>query len=268
MTKEDVEMNAFEITEQDGFQVIEMRWSAERPGFSIDTFDAVAEAVQAADNSPSISSTVLLGAPKCFCYGADVSIFNEVQTLSEISESALRFFRALINSKKPLIAGIDGLAAGVGMTMLLHFDAIFATPNSSFKAPFVEWGLIPDAASTTLLPEAIGYRRTFDLLCLGSELTAEEALRIGLITRVVSEEELDATVFNAARHLARLPSRSVRTARELLRQDRGRLMRKARTENNLFQVLLEDVATQQRLRVRGRAIKMALRSQKAVSLPV
>jgi enoyl-CoA hydratase/carnithine racemase len=254
-------MNHIVVTQQNGFQIIEMRWSPQRPGFHTDTFDIAANAIREADHTSTISCNVVLGAPRCFCFGADATSFAEREGLNELSESSLGFFSALINSKKPLIAGVDGIAAGVGMTMLLHFDVVFATPSSTFKAPFVEWGLVPDAGSTVMLPALLGYQRSFELLCLGGEVKAAEALQRGLITRIVPAEDIESAAMDAAGYLAGLPPRALRTTRELLRQGRMRLIRQARTENGLFKELLDDQATQRRLRVMGRAVKMALSSQ-------
>lgn len=254
-------MNHLIVIQEDGQQTIRMAWSSERPGFGTDTFDAAAEAIRAADADSSIACSVFVGVPHCFCYGADASAFQDASNLGALSESSLGFFRALINSKKPLIAGVDGPAAGIGMTMLLHFDAVYTTPNSLFSAPFVDWGLLPDAASTLLFPELLGARKTFELLCLGGVLTPAEAVRLGFVTGIVPASELESCILSAAKHIAGLPPKSLRTTRELLRKQRSGLIRQAKLENDLFQELLSDAATQRRVRVMGRAIKRVLSSK-------
>jgi len=254
-------MENFVIDRCDGFQAIFMNWTIDRPGFQPATFEAVSQALREADLDPSITCSLFFGVPRCFCLGTDVNSFAQLSALSKLSETVLSFFRALINARKPMIAAVDGTAVGLGMTMLCHFDAIFATPESVFKAPFAEWGLSPEAASSLLLPEELGYRKAFEIFCLGGELSAAEAERRGLITRIVERKELRATAFDAAARIARLPARSLTTTRELLRHQRTKLIRRAQTETAIFQELLSEASTQRRLKVMARATKMALASQ-------
>jgi len=254
-------MDNFVIDRCDGFQAIFMNWTVDRPGFQPASFEAVTEALKLADLDPGIACSLFFGVPRCFCLGTDVNAFAQMSALSDLSETVLNFFRSLINAKKPLIAAVDGTAVGLGMTMLCHFDAIFATPESVFEAPFAEWGLSPEAASSLLLPEEIGYRKAFEIFCLGGELSAAEAERRGLITRVVERKDLRITAFDAAARIARLPRRALNTTRELLRHQRVKLVRRARTETAIFQELLSDASTQRRLKVMARATKMALAAQ-------
>jgi enoyl-CoA hydratase/carnithine racemase len=254
-------MDNFVIDRCEGFQAIFMNWTVERPGFQPASFDAVAEALREADRDPDIACSLFFGVPRCFCLGTDATAFGQVSALSRLSDTVLRFFQALINARKPMIAAVDGAAVGLGMTMLCHFDAVFATPESVFKAPFAEWGLAPEAASSLLLPEELGYRKAFEIFCLGGELTAAEAERRGLITRVVDQNDLRATAFDAASRISRLPARSLSSTRELLRQQRVKLIRRARTETAIFQELLGEASTQRRLKVMARAARITMAAQ-------
>jgi enoyl-CoA hydratase/carnithine racemase len=254
-------MENFVIDRCEGFQAVFMNWTSDQPGFRPETFEAVTEALRMGDLDPRISCSVFFGVPRCFCLGTDVSAFSQLSALSSLSETVLKFFRALINAKKPLIAAVDGNAVGLGMTMLCHFDAIFATPQSVFKAPFADWGLSPEAASSILLPEELGYRRAFDIFCLGGELNAAEAEKIGFITRVVDRPDLRDTAFEAAARIAKLPPRALSTTRELLRHQRVKLTRRAKTETAIFQELLCEASTQKRLKIMARATKIALSAQ-------
>lgn len=245
----------------EGFQAIFMNWTIERPGLQAASFEAIAQALKEADRDPNIACSLFFGAPRCACLEADITAFAQASALSSLSETVLTFFSALINAKKPLIAAIDGPAVGLGMTMLCHFDAIFASPESVFKAPFADWGLTPEAASSLLLPEELGYRKAFEIFCLGGELTAAEAERRGFITRVVERKDLRPAAFEAAAHIARLPARSLTTTRELLRHQRVKLVRRARTETAIFQELLGEASTQRRLKAMTRATKMKWAAQ-------
>jgi enoyl-CoA hydratase/carnithine racemase len=227
-----------------GFQTVFADWESSQPSSQLALFDATAVALKHADMRPDIACTVFFGAPRCLWLGAAGSGMAEA------------FFRTLINARKPLIAAIDGGATGVGMAMLGHFDVVFATPASVFKAPFADWGLTPEGASSLLLPEALGYRKAFEIFCLGGELTAVEAERFGLITRVVERKDLHASALEAAARIARLPPRALATTRELLRHQRSKLIRRAQTEAAVRQELPGDFAAQQHLNARDRTTGM------------
>lgn len=251
-------MSPIEIERHDGFQIIAMNWTPDYPGFRASTFDDVSDLIQAADFDPDLAATVFCGVQRCFCLGSDVSTFLDRKDFNGLSGSALGFFRSLMNAKKPLIAAVDGEAVGLGMTMLCHFDAIYATPESSFKAPFTDWGLVPEAASSMLLPELLGHRKAFELFCLGGQLSAQEAERYGLVTRIVDRHDLLHTAKDAARRLARAPAQSLRKTRALLRDNNSRTARRAKLEADIFQELLGDRGTQRRLQIMARAIRKAL----------
>ena len=249
-------MEDFVIDRCDGFQTIFINWQTGRPDVQLASFEAIADALTQADRNPDIACSLVFGVPRFPGPGTDITTFAQLSALSTWSETLLDFFRSLINARKPLIAAVDGTAAGMGMTMLCHFDAIFATPESVFKAPIAEWGLSPEAASSLLLPEEIGYRKAFEIFCLGGELSAAEAERRGLITRIVERKDLRNTAFDAAARIARLPPRALNTTRELLRHQRVKLIRRARTETAIFQELLCEASTQRRLKVMARATKL------------
>ncbi len=142
-------MESFVIDRCNGFQTIFINGKIGRPGVQLASLEAIADALKQADMNPDIACTLVFGVPRCLSLGADVTAYARLSALSMWSETVLTFFRTLINARKPLIAAVDGSAVGLGMTMLCHFDAIFATPESSFKAPFAEWGLTPEAASSS-----------------------------------------------------------------------------------------------------------------------
>lgn len=241
-----------------GYQAIHMNWTKQVPGFQPETFEIVRLALLAADTNDDISATVFFGAPSCFCLGTDVSTFGSASDLSDLSTRVRGFFRQLIRTRTPLIAAVNGDAVGLGMTMLLHFDAVFATPSSTFRAPFAEWGLVPEAASSVLLPIALGYQRAFDLFCLGSALDSNEALRAGLITRIHCEAELEEAARSAATRLSKIPRKALRATREMMRPDRHRLERRAQLETETFHELLGEASTQRRLKVMARASRLAI----------
>lgn len=253
-------MTHIDIAMRDGFQTVRMNWTKKVPGFQRESFEIVRRAIQAADASRDVHCTIFLGTPSCFCLGTDALTFADSNSLADLALSVESFFKQLIQSRKPLIAAVDGNAVGLGMTMLLHFDAVYATPQSTFRAPFAEWGLVPEAASSLMLPSLVGHLRAFDMFCLGGSLDAEQALACGLVTTLAPSDHVEEVAYAAARRIVKLPPKAVDATRSMLRNNRSALQRRAALETASFQKLLADEMTQRRLKVMGRASRLALAS--------
>ena len=140
------------------------------------------------------------------------------------------FLRAISTAKKPLVAAVGGPAVGVGTTMLLHCDLVYAAPNARLQLPFVPLGLLPEAASSLLLPAMAGYRRAAEMLLLGGPFGAEKALAAGIVTEIVPEAELIERARQAALALAALPPESVRMTKELMKRGLARGVQERMTE--------------------------------------
>ncbi len=131
-----------------------------------------------------------------------------------------RFLQALTGLRPVLVAAVDGPALGIGTTVLLHCDLVYATSRSFFGFPFVDLGLVPEAASTLLLPRLIGHQKAAELMLLGERFSAEEALRLGVVTAVLeSPEELQTCVAERTAALAAKPREALLAARALLRDE-------------------------------------------------
>jgi len=129
-----------------------------------------------------------------------------------------RLGEALLNLNKPVVAGVKGIAIGGGTTLLTHCDFVYAGESSKFKLPFVDLGLVPEFGSSWSLPARSGYLRAAELFMLGQPFSAEVAAEVGLVTRVVPDAELSATVTQTAEKLAAKPSGALRATKKLLRQ--------------------------------------------------
>lgn len=127
------------------------------------------------------------------------------------------FLNALVQVKKPIVAAVNGLAVGVGATMLFHCDLVYAQDSARFSFPFVALGLIPEGASSLLLPRLAGHQRASEALLFGDPLSAGEAREIGLVNRVVSEQPVLDFALAQALRLSRLPAGSVLQTKALLR---------------------------------------------------
>jgi enoyl-CoA hydratase/carnithine racemase len=148
-----------------------------------DMYSLLAEALRAADRDPLVRAVIITGTGPAFSAGNDLHDFAiDPEGLAPVQQ----FLRAIANVTVPVIAAVNGLAVGVGVTMLLHCDLVYADQSATFQVPFVDIGLVPEAASSLLLPQLIGARRAADLLLNGRKLTADEAAAWGLINEVTS----------------------------------------------------------------------------------
>lgn len=188
-----------------------------------DMYAGLADALAAAQADAQVRAVLLHGAADCFCAGNDVADFLSRPPLAAGSPS-LRFFAAMLALDKPLVAAVGGPAVGIGCTMLLHCDLVFAAANARFQLPFVPLGITPEFGSTYLLPLLAGYQRAAELLLLGRPFTAEQAREAGIVTAVFPQENLLEEARKAALALAALPPESVRLTKRLLKSTHAALV--------------------------------------------
>ncbi len=192
-------------------------------------YDRLREAIERADADPEIRVITLTGSGDSFCAGNDLNSF-----LSEPgSDSAARFIHAIAAAQAPIVAAVNGVAVGVGLTMLLHCDLVYAAADAKFNFAFINLGLLPEAGSTYLLPRMLGYGRAAELLMLGDSFSAETARDCGIVNAVVAADELEALALSKAEQLAAKPPEALRQTKRLLR--RG----SARTVEETIQLELE-----------------------------
>ncbi len=198
-------------------------------------YDALSAALEAADGDDAIAVNLLLGAPGIFTAGNDIGDFMRIANEGHgLGASILRFLRALATSDKPLVAGVDGAAIGVGTTLLLHCDHVVASDRSVFATPFVDLGLVPEAASSLIAPRLMGHVRAFELLVMGRQFSAEAACRAGLINRVVAPKELEAAAAEAAAAIAAKPRRALLMARRLMKGEPAEVLAQIDAEAECF----------------------------------
>jgi enoyl-CoA hydratase/carnithine racemase len=203
-------------------------------------YAALSDALQAGEAADTVATHVIFGQPGIFCAGNDIGDFlKTAMGEAGLGPDVLRFIRLLPRLTKPLIAGVDGAAIGIGTTLLLHCDLVFVTPRASFAAPFADLGLVPEAASSLLLPGRIGHARAFEMMCLGNSFNADRALQSGLINAIVSEDELEAACLDASRRLAEKPKTALKAARALLQGDTSATQGRIEEEAILFKRLIE-----------------------------
>jgi len=222
--KEPAPMSSFILTEtRDRIARIQLDRLDKKNAITVAMYQALADALRAAEADPQVRVTLIHGRPDCFCAGNDLKDFLERPPHAEDashSEQApvWQFLRAISTAAKPLIAAVGGPAVGVGTTMLLHCDLVYAVPDTRFQLPFVALGLLPEAGSSLLLPMIAGYQRAAELLLLAQPFSAEKALAAGIVTEIVPEDELLEYAQDAATALAALPPESVRLTKALMKK--------------------------------------------------
>ena len=204
-----------------------------RNAITLAMYQALAAALQAAQADAAVRVLLLSGAGAGFSAGNDLNDFLNSPPLTA-EHPVLVFLRTLATCGKPLVAAVHGQTVGIGVTMLLHCDLIIAADSTQFSMPFVPLGLVPEAASSLLLPRLIGPQRAAELLLLGKSFDAAAAHRLGLVSRVVAEAQLPDEARALARQLAAQPAEALLATRRLLRGDPGEILARIEAEARIF----------------------------------
>lgn len=219
---------------QDGLSVIRMNRPEKKNALTGDMYDRMTGALEEGEGSGDVRAHVLFGTGHVFTAGNDIKDFLATASGGDRANNAVTFLKRLVTLEKPIIAGVDGLAIGIGTTMLLHCDLVYATSGSLFKTPFLDLGLVPEAASSLIAPRVMGQQRAFELLCLGEGFSAARAAAAGLINDIVDVDDLEPHTLETARRIAQKPPEAMRMARSLLRGSNAEILARIDEESDLF----------------------------------
>ncbi|WP_299759867.1 enoyl-CoA hydratase [Ramlibacter sp.] len=186
-------------------------------------YGAMADALTAAQDDASVRVVVLQGHETVFSSGNDIGDFLNQPPAGQ-DAPVFRFLRGIASFPKPLLAAVCGPAVGIGTTMLLHCDLVYAGDNAAFSMPFVNLGLCPEAASSLLVPQMLGYHRAAEALLLGEPFMAEAALEVGLVNRVVPPMETNGYAQAQARKLAAKPLSALVETKRLMKKGQQQLV--------------------------------------------
>ncbi|MEC9432511.1 MAG: enoyl-CoA hydratase [Pseudomonadota bacterium] len=222
------------IVERDGAVMrITLSNPAKKNAITGAMYKGVAAALAEAESDPAVAVAILTGAGEVFTSGNDVSDFTP-RAPGEPSP-AFVFLDAISSFGKPLIAQVDGLAIGVGCTMLLHCDLVYASDRARLQLPFVNLGLVPEAASSLLLPRLAGMAKASELLMFGEMFGAEEAREIGIVNAVLPAADLPAHVAARAAALAARPRGAMKLTKALIRDlPAARIKERMAAEGEIF----------------------------------
>lgn len=202
------------ITQENHILRLQINRPAKKNALTPGMYDSLREAIDGADASDEIRVVFITGSGDSFSAGNDLNSF-----LSDPGSVApANFIKAIASAQTPIVAAVNGVAVGVGVTMLLHCDLVYAAEGAILRLPFIDLGLVPEAASTYLLPRTAGYARAAELLLLGEAFSAAKARDCGIVNEVVAADELDAYAWSKAEQLAAKPPEALRQTKMLLKR--------------------------------------------------
>jgi enoyl-CoA hydratase/carnithine racemase len=208
-------------------------------------YGVLADALASAESDSAVRAVVIQGHETVFSAGNDIGDFLNKPPAGNGSP-VFRFLRGIAAFTKPLVAAVCGPAVGVGTTMLLHCDLVYAGDNAAFSMPFVNLGLCPEAASSLLVPQMLGYHRAAEALLLGEPFMAEAALEVGLVNRVLPPTEANAHAQKIAARLASKPMSSlVETKRLMKKGQQERVLAQMDDEGQSFTRMLGEPAARE-----------------------
>ena len=182
----------------------------------------LSDAIDAADDDPEIGAVVVTGSGKGFCAGADIEVTFGAQLDGDdtaAKPTARRSWVDQVRTCKPIVAAVNGVAVGVGLTMILPFDRIVASTASRFSLRFVKMGLVPELASSHFLPARVGFSAAGDLMLSGRMIDAATAVDVGLVDELVEPDDLVERAIAVAEEYAENPAPQLRWIKELLTQN-------------------------------------------------
>ena len=220
---------------RDGVQTIRFNRLDKKNALTRDMYDRAVEALRAGDAADDVGAHLFLGGAGVFTSGNDIADFaNHGGGARDLERGGPAFIRLLPTVRKPMVAAVDGLAVGIGTTMLFHCDMVYASSLASFRTPFVDLALVPEAGSSLLAVRSMGMQRAFELLCLGEPFDALRAQQAGFVNHVVASGELEAAALKAAARLAQKPPGALMAARRLLRGDPAAILAQIEAETAVF----------------------------------
>jgi enoyl-CoA hydratase/carnithine racemase len=223
------------VSREHGVQIIRLQRPEKKNALTSAMYSDLVEAFTQGDAAADVAAHAVFGLKGVFCAGNDIGDFlTFAKTGGMPLDAILSFLGLLPRIAKPVIAGVDGIAVGVGTTMLMHFDLVYASPAAVFATPFLDLGLVPEAASSLLMPRVMGDKRAFEMLVLGERFDAERARAAGLINEIVPSDDLEDKVLSAARRLAAKPPEALKLARALVRGNADDILARTRQEAELF----------------------------------
>ncbi|MCD0418695.1 enoyl-CoA hydratase [Rubrivivax sp. JA1024] len=221
-----------------GVATIEIARPEKKNALTIAMYETMAAALEAAVADPAVRAVLITGQPGIFTSGNDIEDFMArppAEGPEAMDSPVFRFMRALLNCDKPVVAAVTGAAIGIGTTMLLHCDFVYVSDEARLAMPFTSLGLVPEFASSLMVPQLMGHARAAEKLLLGEAFTPEQAVECGIANAVLPAGEVVAHARRVAERFNALPPGAVRESKQLLRgPTRAAVLEAMRTEGERF----------------------------------
>jgi enoyl-CoA hydratase/carnithine racemase len=225
------------VSDEELTRTITMRRPEKKNTLTQEMYVAMSDAIDSAQSNPAIRCLVLTGCSGVFTAGNDIGDFLQAATAKHDvarPRNAVIFLQALVNNKKPIIAAVDGIAIGIGTTMTFHCDYVIASTTATFQSPFIQYGLVPEGASSLFLPRMVGHQRAFAMLVMGRSMSAEDAREAGFVNTIVAPGHAVVEARKVAREICALPADAVAISRKLLKLPTEDLVRRIDQEDHFF----------------------------------
>jgi enoyl-CoA hydratase/carnithine racemase len=221
---------SIQTTKTHGVLTIEFNRLERKNAITGAMYQTMADALLEAEQDPQVRAVLITGKPEIFTAGEGAMTEDR---------PVFQFMKALEGCTKPVVAAVAGAAVGIGTTMLMHCDLVYAADNAKFSMPFTQLGLCPEFASSLLVAQAAGYTRAAEKLMLGEAFTAQEAFEMGIVARVLPAVELLEFAQGQAAKLVALPAASIRATKALMRRPRAAIVAETMgIENKQFGAML------------------------------
>ncbi|MBB1390522.1 enoyl-CoA hydratase [Shewanella vesiculosa] len=238
-------MNHIQVRDDQGVRIISFNRPEKRNAFNLEMYQQFTEYLIQGEADNDIRAFMFHGTENCFTSGNDIVDFLQSGALDD-NHPTVKFLFCLLDLKKPVVAAVTGAAVGIGTTLLLHCDLVYADNNAKFQMPFVNLALVPEAASSMLLPLIVGQQKAAELILLGEAFDAQTAADLNIINRVVAQDELISFSLAQAKKLAALPPLSMQASKRLLRHNQAEVKAQMKLELVEFAERLQSDEAKQR----------------------
>jgi enoyl-CoA hydratase/carnithine racemase len=225
------------ISDDGATRTITMRRPEKKNTLTQDMYLAMSDAIDSAQSNPKIRCLILTGRSGVFTAGNDIGDYLKAATAEAETtrpRNSVIFLQSLVNNRKPMIAAVDGIAIGIGTTIMFHCDYVVASTTASFSSPFLQYGLVPEGATSLLVPQMMGHQRAFAMLVMGRAMSAEEGLEAGFVNQVVPPGHAIVEAQKVAREICALSNEALKISRKLMKLPTEDLVRRIGQEDHFF----------------------------------
>jgi enoyl-CoA hydratase/carnithine racemase len=225
------------VTDEGATRTIIMRRPEKKNTLTQEMYLAMSDAIDSAQSDPKIRCLILTGRSGVFTAGNDIGDYLKAATAEHETarpRNSVIFLQSLVNNKKPIVAAVDGIAIGIGTTIMFHCDYVVASTTASFSSPFLQYGLVPEGATSLLVPRMMGHQRAFAMLIMGRSMTAEDARGAGFVNQIVPPGHAMVEAQRVAREICALSDEALSVSRKLLKLPTEDLVRRMGQEDHFF----------------------------------